>query len=501
MPMARRSASRMSATRSVEDWSSRGLLNGRFQLLLSWPARSRLCCRRSPAWSWGLSVARSHAGVQADTLPAMTTSWTRLHEELGLAPVPLTYGHIQQAVAQNVPESAALDWKAKYQENAHGNEELAKDLSAMANSGGGTIVLGVGEVGSGSQKRIVHSDIELTEQVKQRVLAINSTRVHPRIPGVDPVFVHNPDQPGRGVSVISIPASPLAPHFHEKGGVLVAKRRNGPDTEPLRETDIERAYLDRLAGRRRADERLDELEARPLKVRRPDAVRLSTSATPLVAASFLANGGRPRAEGALNGFSKLFQEILAAEAEDTRLVQNTIASLLPERSVSPRVIRPGLRRWRVGEHASVPTYGPYLELHDDGSTLHLADLDTQVLSRDERAGAPWILISAIEQAAVCAVALPVALARSMHLDTTISVRVSMALPTHQHGTGLSRGHTYGGRSFIDQPASQERLWRLDPVVTAITSSSTTADLRAAAAQLARDIANQFGYDELQLLEE
>lgn len=445
-------------------------------------------------------MARTHAGVQADTLPAMTTSWTRLHEELGLAPVPLTYAHIQQAVARNVPESAALDWKAKYQENAHGNEELAKDLSAMANSGGGTIVLGVGEVGSGSQKRIVHSDIELTEQIKQRVLAINSTRVHPRIPGVDPVFLHNPDQPGRGVSVISIPASPLAPHFHERGGVLVAKRRNGPDTELLRETDIERAYLDRLAGRRRAEERLDELEAQPLKARRPDAVRLSASATPLVAAPFLGNGERPRVEGALQGFSRLFQEVLAAQSEETRLVQDAMASLLPDRSVSPRDIRPGLRRWRVGELSPVPTYGPYLELHHDGSTLHLADLDTQVLPRDERSGAPWILISAIEQAAVCAVTLPLALARSLHLDTTISVRISLALPHHGDGTGLSRGQTYSGRNFMAQPASPERLWRLDPVVTAITSSSTTADLRAAAAQLARDIANQFGYDALHLLE-
>jgi hypothetical protein len=50
----------------------------------------------------------------------------------------------------DVAEDAELDWKGERRTDEHAKDELAKDVAAMANSGGGVVVFGVGEEGEGS---------------------------------------------------------------------------------------------------------------------------------------------------------------------------------------------------------------------------------------------------------------------------------------------------------------------------------------------------------------
>ena len=44
----------------------------------------------------------------------MSIRWTRIHAELGLAPGPLTFEMVEQAVAAGMAEAEDLDWKQAF---------------------------------------------------------------------------------------------------------------------------------------------------------------------------------------------------------------------------------------------------------------------------------------------------------------------------------------------------------------------------------------------------
>ncbi|MDA4827485.1 helix-turn-helix domain-containing protein [Kocuria rhizophila] len=74
--------------------------------------------------------------------------FTPIHRALGLKPGDITWDLIECAVEQKVEEAVDLDWKqCDYLDsrNPQWQDEVAKDIAAMANSGGGWIVLGVAE--------------------------------------------------------------------------------------------------------------------------------------------------------------------------------------------------------------------------------------------------------------------------------------------------------------------------------------------------------------------
>jgi predicted HTH transcriptional regulator len=68
-----------------------------------------------------------------------------IHRALGVEPGDLTIDLLEQAVQAGVRESENLDWKESLYEtqNPKWREEAAKDIAAMANSGGGWLVFGV----------------------------------------------------------------------------------------------------------------------------------------------------------------------------------------------------------------------------------------------------------------------------------------------------------------------------------------------------------------------
>ena len=73
--------------------------------------------------------------------------FTPLHRVLGLSPGPFDWALLQQAIAGGVREQADLDWKQSLYntKSPTWRDEAAKDITAMANSGGGWIVFGVSE--------------------------------------------------------------------------------------------------------------------------------------------------------------------------------------------------------------------------------------------------------------------------------------------------------------------------------------------------------------------
>lgn len=75
--------------------------------------------------------------------------FTPIHRALGLEAGNASIDLIQQAIDHGVEETSDLDWKQAVYNSRKPNwdEEAAKDIAAMANSGGGWIVFGIRRVG------------------------------------------------------------------------------------------------------------------------------------------------------------------------------------------------------------------------------------------------------------------------------------------------------------------------------------------------------------------
>ena len=71
---------------------------------------------------------------------------TPLHRLLGEPAGPLTNAMIDAAVAQGIPESDELDWKAVLPaQREFKQSDYIKDIAAFANAGGGMLVFGIKE--------------------------------------------------------------------------------------------------------------------------------------------------------------------------------------------------------------------------------------------------------------------------------------------------------------------------------------------------------------------
>lgn len=199
--------------------------------------------------------------------------FTALHAAIGLEPaLDLRFEHVEQAVAERVREVARLEWKRTLplisDPSADKNkqrEELAKDLAAMANSGGGTIVYGVAEdkVDGISVAHEVRPTGVVTEEIEQRIRQVASSGISPPLTGLTLLNLTPPGDATGGVLVIDIPDSPDRPHLVPRTTGdqfwFVASRRNGPHTEAMTEHELATAYRQREQSRRSAERDLQDL--------------------------------------------------------------------------------------------------------------------------------------------------------------------------------------------------------------------------------------------------
>src|ERR1022692_4469180 len=103
----------------------------------------------------------------------MSYSFPRVAALLG-APVELIgEAHLQAAIAAKAKETADLDWKGAdfYPLNDKGKHEIAKDISAMANSGGGVLVYGMAENKQGRANALEPVALNQSEQRIREVVA------------------------------------------------------------------------------------------------------------------------------------------------------------------------------------------------------------------------------------------------------------------------------------------------------------------------------------------
>lgn len=197
---------------------------------------------------------------------------TPLHLALGLADTDLSFSHVQLACDQRVKEREDLDWKQQLPLTIPSNspdrdgrnreqDELAKDIAAMANSRGGLIVFGVAEDRPTSEAVDIKSVGEPDDRTLVNIRRVASSRIYPPVLDLQFTWLTDGDQT---VLLLQIPQSGESPHLmHPRnqgnGTWFAAPYRNGPHTEWMTEKMIESAYRDRLLRRGEREAELNHL--------------------------------------------------------------------------------------------------------------------------------------------------------------------------------------------------------------------------------------------------
>jgi len=257
-------------------------------------------------------------------------TFTALHRNLGDAPGPLTDDMIDRAIAQGLRETDDLDWKSELPPlGAIANSDFPKDVAAMANSGGGTLVFGVTEAQKAAAGR--KDTGELNERYESALRSAAVTGVSPPIFGLEVVQL---GEPGNQCVVVVIPPSVDGPHLIYKKEYFGAPIRNDADTVWMKERQVEAMYRARFDERRRSAEVLDKLYAEAA------AMRSADSPAWIVAVAL------PRLPSTLTKRpDQVVARMALEEADKNALVYVGRGSPHPLENVDRSNPRPGLRRW------------------------------------------------------------------------------------------------------------------------------------------------------------
>lgn len=312
--------------------------------------------------------------------------FTALHRAAGVEPGPLTNEILDSGIATGAKEAVDLDWKSQLPaaKDLRGSD-FPKDIAAMANAGGGTIVYGVEESQKAATKRV---DAGVLDEGHERALRKAAIRpVTPPIFGLDVVRL---EHDGLNAATVVIPNSADGPHLIYRNDLFGAPLRVDADTIWMTERDLEAAYRARFNERRYSEEALDSLYSETgtgrdvenrawlIAVARP---RLPQTGVPLTR------------DSARNIFQK--EKNLApnyVEAEMHHAIDGVD-------TVNPR---PGLRRW-VAPHrpcGSGPEWDEaWFSVHNDGAVTLACAVGGYRVGADEYLAGSEILAAWLQVAA------------------------------------------------------------------------------------------------------
>ncbi|NSL43656.1 helix-turn-helix domain-containing protein [Streptomyces sp. 8P21H-1] len=173
----------------------------------------------------------------------------RLTAALGRHPDDLTEDDLQRAVDNHIPESVDLDWKKDFYKGTDADKkELAKDVSAMANTAGGMVVVGVDD-GKQDHAHALAPFEPVPGRGEEWIRAVLANWIQPVVPNVGVRPVKSTVHEGKIYWVLTVPPSTQAPHAVAAPGNDYNFRvhvRHGTTTRTLAESEIAQRYRDRF---------------------------------------------------------------------------------------------------------------------------------------------------------------------------------------------------------------------------------------------------------------
>lgn len=282
--------------------------------------------------------------------------FTALHRLLGHEPGPLTEDMIDEAVDQGIAETGDLDWKAKLPpRKGLPTSDFPKDIAAMANSGGGTIVYGVTEEEKAATGRVHVGDVD--ETYERSLVSVAVSAISPPVFGVR-VHVLGDDE-NRAVAVV-VPRTVDGPHLIYRHDMFGAPMRNGPDTVWMRESQVAAMYRTRFDEQRDLHKALDSLYDEMV------------AGKPTHERAWMIGVARPRVP--VQRPERMDREEsrqMFSEARDLASSYANTSGIHPIEYVDHLNPRPGLRRWLAPTTIEQDTSAwkeAWASVHFDGST-------------------------------------------------------------------------------------------------------------------------------------
>lgn len=426
--------------------------------------------------------------------------FTPIHRALGLEPGNLTLELIEKAIEAGLEETADFDMKRVVPDLKadKSKQEVAKDIAAMANSGGGWIIYGVGEGATGIAGSIHPCEWEAKEE--QQMLTIAYTKIDPPVIGLDFNKIscgENPDE--KYLVLMHIPDSADAPHFAraEKNN-FSAPRRNGPHTNPMTYRDIERGFRERFQRGAEQEKTLQDYFEQAAEALNPEqGVFLAIAAvpvTPIISADPITSG-------------------TASEYSHPQAYSYFMASHQGKSPKEEKIETEFTFIWNLGEHVkgmrqwvirNLPktTGGKYRKyLHDDGTLLGAYQLggvyNESAPSDQYPVGKPNHCMSRdIEHALIDFFSLLREHAKERRVSGGFRIRVGLV--GDSNSPILVR--TFEGliNILMDEKYS-EPIKRFQPVSTFIDPLAPIEDILPPLCTLALDIVNQGGIQNLQII--
>jgi hypothetical protein len=155
-----------------------------------------------------------------------------LFARLGVPADTDTLAGIKRLVSQRTSESRHLDFK----QQIHNVDDLADDLCAIANIGGGVLIVGVGTDKSDCAASLHEQVLHVVEQK-----AVQAAREGIDEPlHVEPMTVPGSTDPATGFLVVAVPPSDRIPHITVKRGRVL--HRVGTHNKPMTRRELGAAF-------------------------------------------------------------------------------------------------------------------------------------------------------------------------------------------------------------------------------------------------------------------
>ncbi len=421
--------------------------------------------------------------------------FTPIHRALGLEPGNLTMNDINQAIAEKVEETADLDWKKDPYNPLKPAwfDEVAKDIAAMANSGGGWIVFGVAEEeGSKNNGAFSINPIQWSAADEQRILQTAYGKIGPPVTGLEFFKIPCGEKPDEGYIVLMhIPDSVDAPHFARKGDdAFRAPWRNGPHTVFMTERDIERGFRERFQRGVEQEKTLQDYFEQAAEALNPEqGVFLAIAAVPVT----FRTSAELIPEAVIAGYKEQFS------IPGLKRLDLTEIGIKISWNKYPVHIR-NFRKWII-RNKSIESTAYSKNLHDDGSLAcsyqFMLDSETREDDLYYPVGASTHCRSIdIEEALIDFISLLRAHAQERQTYGGFYIRVALMGSAENPiiiRAMLADGFTIGSEKHV------EPIKRFQPVSTYIDPLAPIEDILPPLRTLALDIVNQGGIQNLHVI--